>query len=331
MNLAIVLLNWNGEKLLKKFLPSLVNYSSKSKIYIVDNGSTDGSIKYVQNNFRNINCILLDKNYGFSKGYNLGLKNIKADLYCLINTDVEVTENWIKPVLNRFKSDINMKIAQPKLLNYNNKKCFEYSGAAGGYIDSFGYTFCRGRIFSTIERDNNQYNKNVELFWASGACMFIRSEVWNELNGFDEDLFAHFEEIDLCWRAFNKGYKTYFIYESKVFHVGAASLKISTFKWYLNFRNSLIVLLKNLPQKDLIKILTIRIILDIVAAYRFLFLGKIKLFFAIFKAHIYFLKNFKQHYKKRITIEPKDKYWKVKSIIWEYFINGNKFFTKLLQ
>ena len=331
MNLAIVLLNWNGEKLLKRFLPTLVKYSSKSNIYIIDNGSNDNSINYVKINFKKIKCILLKKNYGFSKGYNLGLKNINADLYCLINTDVEVTNNWLNPVIKLFKSNINISIAQPKILNYYKKDYFEYSGAAGGYIDSHGYPFCRGRIFSTIEKDHEQYNDNQKIFWASGACIFIRSKVWDELNGFDEDLFAHFEEIDFCWRAFNKNYNTFFISESKVFHLGAASLKISTFKWYLNFRNSLTVLVKNLPSKDLFRILFVRIILDIIAAYRFLIMGNLKLFISIFKAHIYLLLNFKRFYKKRSNILPKYRYWKVKSIVWDYFIKKKKIFTKLSQ
>ena len=331
MNLAIVLLNWNGEKLLKRFLPTLVKYSSKSKIYIIDNGSNDNSINYVKTNFKKIKCILLKKNYGFSKGYNLGLKNINADLYCLINTDVEVTNNWLNPVIKLFQSNINISIAQPKILNYNKKDYFEYSGAAGGYIDSYGYPFCRGRIFSTIEKDHEQYNDNQKIFWASGACIFIRSKIWGELNGFDEDLFAHFEEIDFCWRAFNKNYNTFFISESKVFHLGAASLKISTFKWYLNFRNSLTVLVKNLPNKDLFRILFVRIILDIIAAYRFLIMGNLKLFISIFKAHIYLLLNFKRFYKKRSNILPKYRYWKVKSIVWDYFIKKKKIFTKLSQ
>ncbi len=331
MNIAIVILNWNGEELLKRFLPHLVKYSSKSKIYIIDNGSNDNSINYVKINFKKIKCILLKKNYGFSKGYNLGLKNINADLYCLINTDVEVTSNWLKPIIKIFESNIDVSIAQPKILNHNKKDYFEYAGAAGGYIDSYGYAFCRGRIFSTIEKDLDQYNDNQKIFWASGACIFIRSKTWNELDGFDEDLFAHFEEIDFCWRAFNKNYNTFFISDSKVFHIGAASIKISTFKWYLNFRNSLIVLVKNLPKKDLFRTLFIRIILDIIAAYRFLIMGNLNLFISIFKAHIYLLLNFSKYYKKRSNAVSKYRYWRVKSIVWEYFVKKKKIFTKLSQ
>ena len=331
MNIAIVILNWNGEKLLKRFLPTLVKYSSKSKIYIIDNGSNDNSINYVKINFKKIKCILLKKNYGFSEGYNLGLKNINADLYCLINTDVEVTSNWLKPIIKIFESNIDVSIAQPKILNHNKKDYFEYAGAAGGYIDSYGYPFCRGRIFSTIEKDFDQYNDNQKIFWASGACMFIRSKTWNELNGFDEDLFAHFEEIDFCWRAFNKNYNTFFISDSKVFHIGAASIKISTFKWYLNFRNSLIVLVKNLPKKDLFRTLFIRIILDIIAAYRFLIMGNLNIFISIFKAHIYLLLNFRKYYKKRSNMVSKFRYWRIKSIVWEYFVKKKKIFTKLSQ
>ena len=331
MNLAIVILNWNGEKLLKRFLPTLVKYSSKSRIYIIDNGSNDSSIDYIKINFKKIKCIQLKTNYGFSKGYNLGLKNINADLYCLINTDVEVTTNWLKPIIKIFKSNNDISIAQPKILNYNKKDYFEYAGAAGGYIDSYGYPFCRGRIFSTIEKDFDQYNDNQKIFWASGACIFIRSKIWNELNGFDEDLFAHFEEIDFCWRAFNRNYNTFFISDSNVFHLGAASIKISTFKWYLNFRNSLLVLVKNLPKKDLFRILFVRIILDMIAAYRFLIMGNLKLFISIFKAHIYLLLNFRKYYKKRSNVVSNYRYWRVKSIVWEYFIKKKKIFTKLSQ
>tara|TARA_B100001057_G_scaffold501242_1_gene622377 strand:- start:5093 stop:6103 length:1011 start_codon:yes stop_codon:yes gene_type:complete len=331
VNIAIVLLNWNGEKLLRRFLPTLVTNSLKAKIYVIDNGSSDNSVKYIKNNFQNIKCIVLKKNYGFAEGYNLGLKNINADLFCLINSDIEVTKNWLEPVIRLFKSDTDISIAQPKILNYNKKNFFEYSGAAGGYIDSYGYAFCRGRIFSTLERDQNQYNDKKRIFWASGACIFIRSKLWKNLNGFDKDLFAHFEEIDFCWRAFNRGHKNYYIPNSKVFHIGAASLKVSYFKWYLNFRNSLIVMLKNLPEKDLFKILATRLFLDIIAALRFLFKGKLKIFLAIFKSHIYFYKNYKKHYKKRENKITENQYWKVRSIVWEYFIKKNKIFSSLSQ
>jgi len=329
MNIAIALLNWNGEKLLKTFLPILYNYSNDSDIYIIDNNSSDKSIEYIKSNFPNIKCILLDKNYGFAEGYNRGLENINADVFCLLNTDVEVTENWLDPVYKIFSTNNNISIAQPIILDYNNRNKFEYAGAAGGFIDFFGYTYCRGRIFDSIEENNNQYNNNHEIFWASGACFFIRKDTWISLNGFDNDFFAHFEEIDLCWRAFNQNLKTVLIGESKVYHIGGATLPKSGYKWFLNFRNSLILLTKNLPVKYLFGILFIRLILDFIASLKFIINGRFIPVFSIVRAHFSYYINFRSHYNKRVLIKNKNNYWSTKSVIWSYFIKKDQIFTKI--
>tara|TARA_B100000686_G_C16806044_1_gene990513 strand:+ start:9449 stop:10444 length:996 start_codon:yes stop_codon:yes gene_type:complete len=331
MKIAIVLINWNGEKLLRKFLPRLIKYSDNASIYIIDNNSTDNSVKFVKSNFSEIIMICHDKNLGFAEGYNKGLMNINADIYCLINNDVEVSKDWLRPIIKSFKENPELAIAQPKILDYNNRNIFEYAGAAGGYIDSYGYPYCRGRIFNTIEKDISQYNHFHKVFWASGACFFIKSSVWKDLNGFDIDYFAHFEEIDLCWRAFNKDYLVGSIGLSKVYHIGAATLKVSEKKWYLNYRNSLILILKNLPKENLIKVFFVRTILDIISGFRFILIGNFNAFVGFFKAYINFYFNFYKYYKKRKNISSSNKnYWNIKSIVWLYFIKKKRIFSKLL-
>ena len=225
--IAVVVLNWNGAKLLEQFLPSVVAYSDEAKIYLVDNASTDNSIAVVKEKFPLVTIIQNDGNYGFAKGYNLALQQVGEEYYALVNSDIEVTENWLAPTLSIFETEPNVGIIQPKILDFKNKEYFEYAGAAGGFIDQFGYPYCRGRVFETIEKDNGQYNDEVEIFWASGACFFIRKEVYQKLNGFDGDFFAHQEEIDLCWRAFNLGYKAKYTSSSVVYHVGGATLNES--------------------------------------------------------------------------------------------------------
>jgi len=330
MKIAVVLLNWNGEKLLNLFLPTLVKNTNSSDIYVIDNNSHDNSIKYIKSNFPNIKCILLKQNYGFADGYNKGLSEINADVFCLLNTDVEVTEDWLKPIYEVFNKNKDVSIAQPNILDYNNRKSFEYSGAAGGYIDFYGYPYCRGRIFDFVEDDLGQYDNNENIFWASGACFFIRKKVWISLGGFDNDFFAHFEEIDLCWRAFNNSFKAVSIGESKVYHIGGGTLPKSGFKWYLNFRNSLILLTKNLPKKYLFKTLFIRLILDFFASFRFLIKGEFIPIISIIRAHISFYISFRSHYKKRtLNYINKNNYWSIKSIVWAYFIKKQRIFTKL--
>ena len=321
MKLAIVILNWNGKKLLEVFLPSVIRYSSDNEIYVVDNGSTDSSIKFLELNYPNINCIQLNRNLGFAAGYNESLKQIKADIYCLLNSDVEVTKNWLSPIIDVFKNEDNTHIIQPKILDYKKKNYFEYSGAAGGFIDKLGYPYCRGRIFNTIEEDRGQYNDRTEIFWASGACLFISAKCYKDLGGFDNTFFAHMEEIDLCWRAINKGYKIEYIGNSTVYHVGGASLdNTNPKKTYLNFRNSLYLLVKN-SQYQLIIIIYFRLLLDGLAGLKFLFQGKLNHTFAIIKAHCSFYKALPRLLKfRRKSIKTSKSENLLPSIVWSYFI-----------
>lgn len=328
MNCAVVLLNWNGLTLLQQFLPNVVAFSKDATIYVADNNSTDVSKSYVENNYPNVRWIQLNDNYGYAKGYNEALKFVNEDIICLLNTDVEVTENWLPPILNLFQTNEGIGIVQPKILDFNNKTSFEYAGAAGGYIDKYGFPFCRGRIFDTIEVDQNQY-ASEEIFWASGACFFIRKETFEALHGFDEDFFAHQEEIDLCWRAFNKNIKTYYCAESTIYHVGGSTLnKVNPQKTFLNFRNSLYMLYKNLPVKNRFKTIFIRLCLDGVAGVKFMFSFKPLHTFAIVKAHFAFYAHLRI-LKKKQAYEPKNNYYKVTNIVSDYFVKGLKKFTEL--
>lgn len=225
MKTAIVILNWNGKKWLKAFLPSLLKYSEQADIYVIDNASTDDDVEFLATNFPTVKVIQNAQNYGFAGGYNEGLKHISADLFCLLNSDVEVSEGWLPPVLDLFNQDETLAAVQPKILDYNQKDQFEYAGAAGGFLDNLGYPFCRGRIFWKLEKDQHQYDDILPIFWASGACLFIRSEVFWKVGGFDADFFAHMEEIDLCWRLQNLGYKILYCGHSTVYHVGGGTLQ----------------------------------------------------------------------------------------------------------
>ena len=331
MEIAVVVLNWNGKKLLEQFLPSLVAFSKEATVYVIDNASTDDSVDFIKSNFPSVTTILNDANYGFAEGYNRGLKGIKATFFALVNTDVEVTENWLQPLINIFNTEPNTAIIQPKILDYKRKNYFEYAGAAGGFIDSYGFPFCRGRIFDTIEKDNGQYNDDCEIFWASGACLVIRSAVFNELNGFDIDFFAHQEEIDLCWRAFNLGYTIKYTSKSVVYHIGGATLeKSNPKKTELNFRNSLFMLVKNLPKEKLYFSLFKRMLFDGVAGIYFLFQGKFSHFIAVIKAHIAFYCQWGSMMKKRTGVKNTN-YYKIKSVVFAYYINNGTIFEKLLR
>lgn len=324
--IAVVILNWNGAKLLEQFLPSIVSFSDEATIYVADNASTDTSIEVVKSKFPSVKIIQNDANYGFANGYNVALKNVEEDYYCLLNSDVEVTANWLTPILSTFENEKEIAIIQPKILDFKNKELFEYAGAAGGFIDKYGYPFCRGRIFDTIEKDLNQYDDEREIFWATGACFFVRKEVYRKLNGFDGDFFAHQEEIDLCWRAFNLGYKAKYIYKSVVYHVGGATLNEGNpRKTFLNFRNSLLMLLKNLPKNQLFSIIFIRLVLDGIAGIQFIVKGKFKHCFAIVKAHYSFFGLISRNLKKRNTIQ-KPNYYHTKSIVYRYFVKNGKVF-----
>jgi GT2 family glycosyltransferase len=318
--IAVVILNWNGASLLKQFLPSVIEYSQDASIYVIDNASTDNSVELLKKEFPSIQIIINKDNYGFAKGYNEGLRTIKEPYLALVNSDIEVTENWLKPIIRIFDNELNTAIIQPKILDYKKKTDFEYAGAAGGFIDKYGFPYCRGRIFEKLEKDNGQYNDEVEIFWASGACFFIRNSVFNKLNGFDNDFFAHQEEIDLCWRSFNDGNIAKYCGSSTVYHVGGATLDSgSPKKTFLNFRNSLFMLTKNLPRKNLLSILFIRLLLDGIASIRFLTQGKFKHIIAILKAHYSFYIGFRKHLKKRKE-RNKNNYFKTNSIVYQYFV-----------
>ena len=331
MKIAVVILNWNGVLLLEQFLPSVLKYSPEATIYVADNASTDASISFVTKHFPSVKIIQNSGNLGFAGGYNEALKHVDAELYALVNSDIEVTENWLQPILKTFDSEPTTAIIQPKILDLKNKEYFEYAGAAGGFIDQYGYPYCRGRIFDTVEKDNGQYNDNITIFWASGACFFIRSTVYKDLDGFDADFFAHQEEIDLCWRAFNKGYQIKYISQSVVYHVGGATLQQGNpRKTFLNFRNSLLMLTKNLPEHRLFLVLFSRMLLDSIAGIQFLMKGKFSHFLAILKAHFSFYRLFYFHYKKRTKFQ-KYKYYDIKSIVYSYFVKKIVVFNDLFR
>jgi GT2 family glycosyltransferase len=331
MKIAVVILNWNGKQLLEQFLPSVIQFSKEATVYVADNASTDDSVAFVQTNFPTVSIVVNATNTGYAGGYNEALQHIEADVYALVNSDIEVSENWLQPIIHTFQNEPSTAIIQPKILDFKNKDYFEYAGAAGGFIDQYGYPFCRGRIFDTLEKDNGQYDSNQEIFWASGACFFIRSAVYKELNGFDSSFFAHQEEIDLCWRAINKGYSIQYLFESKVYHVGGATLQQGNpKKTELNFRNSLLMLTKNLPKKNLYRVLFIRMVLDGIAGVKFLLEGQPKHIVAILKAHFAFYRLFKANYNKRDSYQQ-PKYYFIKNIVFSYYIQKKLFFSNLFR
>ena len=332
MRFAIVILNWNGEVLLERYLPSVIQYSGDADIYMADNASTDRSVDFVKSNFPQIKIIQNSVNGGFAKGYNDALRSVDADVFCLLNSDVEVTENWLEPIKDGFKTLKDAAIIQPKILDLMRKEYFEYAGAAGGFIDQLGYPFCRGRIFQELEKDTGQYDDIKEIFWATGACMFIKSEVYRSLDGFDEDYFAHQEEVDLCWRAKNEGYKVYYIGASKVYHLGGSTISnMNPKKTYVNFRNSLFSITKNLPRRKALLIIFLRLLLDAVAGIRFIFQFKFKHCFAIIKAHLAFYVKFRRMYRKREKHNFIKKYYITKSIVWSHFVHHVKNFNILVK
>lgn len=332
MKTAIVILNWNGRPMLERFLPSVVaNSSTDAEIIIADNGSTDDSIAFLKKNYPSLRLILMDRNYGFAEGYNKALSQIDADYYVLLNDDVEVTPDWDRKVTALMDADTKIAAAQPKLLMFDQRDHFEYAGGAGGFIDKLGYPFCRGRIFSSIERDTGQYEDTREVFWATGAALFVRASVWKELGGLDGDFFAHMEEIDFCWRAQNHGYKIIATSDTQVFHVGGGTLpKSSPLKTLLNFRNNLAMLYKNLPDKRLHRVIRTRIVLDWVAALSFLFQGKMGETIAVFKAHSEFRKWKPMLQIKREAINPNEvPHILQRSLLVEYHLRHHRSFPQL--
>jgi len=323
-DIAIVILNWNGKALLEQFLPSVVAHSGKAKIYVADNASTDDSVRFVTENFPEVNIIQNTENGGYAKGYNDALQHIEEPIFCLLNNDIEVTPNWLQPILDTYNLQTDTAIIQPKLLDYNSKSHFEYAGAAGGFIDKYGYPYCRGRIFQTIEKDNGQYDDTTPIFWASGACFFIKKSVFEELQGFDESFFAHMEEIDLCWRAFNKNHQCSYVGASTVFHLGGATLQNThPKKTYLNFRNSLFTLTKN-TNSNVVGRIFFRLVLDGIAALRFLLHWQPLHAFSVLKAHFNFYAALPQLLKQRKGLNQLPNYFKHKSIVWLYFIKKKR-------
>jgi len=332
LKIAIVILNWNGKPLLEKYLPYVVKFSKGFDIYVVDNASDDDSVTFLKVNFPSVGIIQNSENGGFAKGYNDGLKHIDADIYCLLNSDIEVTPNWLNPVERIFVENDKVAILQPKILDLRKRDYFEYAGAAGGFIDQLGYPFCRGRIFQSLEKDSGQYDDDREIFWATGACMFIRKEVFAELGGFDEDYFAHQEEVDLCWGAKNLGHVVYFTGQSHVFHLGGSTLNnMNPKKTYLNFRNSLFSITKNLPRRKAIVIIFIRLILDGIAALRFILQFKLNHCFAILRAHLSFYRQFRKMYRKREKANFIINYYTTKSIVWSHFVHQINNFNALVK
>ena len=329
MKTAVVILNWNGKALLEKFLPLVVLHSQSADIYLADNASSDDSVEFVATVYPQIKIIQNSGNLGYASGYNQALKHVNADLLVLLNSDVEVTANWLEPVISLFEKEPQTAIAQPKLLDFKNKEYFEYAGAAGGFIDRYGFPFCRGRIFDSLEKDSGQYDDVETIFWASGACFFIRESVFDSLGGFDDRFFAHQEEIDLCWRAFNAGFVSRYVSESVVYHVGGATLKEgSPKKTYLNFRNSLLMLHKNLPAGKRFSIIFIRMVFDGIAAIRFLSQGKSAHFIAVAKSHF----NFYGHlfpFGKKKNFRGKSNYFKIKSIVYDHFVRSKSKYPEL--
>lgn len=299
MNVKVVILNWNGREHLAHFLPSVVRCSPEGSVVVADNGSTDDSLEFLQNYFPQVEVLCLDRNYGYAGGYNRALAQIEADAYVLLNSDVEVVDGWLIPMLERLEDDPRVAILSPRILSYDRPSHFEYAGAAGGFMDCFGYPFCRGRILDTLEEDHGQYNQACEVFWASGACMLIRSSVFKDLGGFDADFFAHMEEIDLCWRAQLRGHKVMVEPAARVFHLGGGTLpNNSPRKLYLNYRNNLAMLYKNLSASSLFGVLFSRMVLDGLSALVFLAQGRMDFFRVVWQAHLDF-------HKWRADLKPK--------------------------
>jgi GT2 family glycosyltransferase len=327
---AVVILNYNGEKLLQQFLPSVIQYSSEAEIIIADNNSSDRSISFVQQTFPQIRIIQLDRNYGFCGGYNRALQLVVANYYVLLNSDIEVTSQWLDPMISLLDNDPSVAAVQPKVLSYHNKNKFEHAGAAGGFIDALGYPFCRGRIFDYVEEDQGQYNDQCEVFWATGACLMIRSEVFKKFGGFDEDFFAHMEEIDLCWKLQRTGQKVFYCGKSTIYHVGAGTLSYSNpKKVFLNFRNGLSLLFKHLNAGELLYKLPLRILLDVIAAFQFLIKGEARSFAAVIRAQGKFLFNLGSDLKKRREVRKAFPGYSNAmiykgSVVLDYFLKGKR-------
>lgn len=329
---AIVILNWNGKEFLKQFLPGVIRYSKDvADVIVADNDSSDDSVEFLKGSFPEVRVIRNSENGGYAKGYNDALAQVDARYYVLLNSDIEVNDHWIDPVIGLMERDPSIAACQPKLLSFYKRDHFEYAGAAGGFIDRFGYPFCRGRIFQSMEKDEGQYDDVREVFWATGACMFVRADVYHELGGLDERFFAHMEEIDFCWRAKRKGYRIFFCPDSKVFHVGGGTLpKRSWKKTYLNMRNNNIMLFKNLPSHRLWRVFIARLVLDGIAALKFLIDGGVMDMWAVIRAHGSFYAMIPALKRERGQDYPSDiSCMYRKNLVFEYFILKRRRFSQL--
>jgi len=337
--IAIVILNWNGAKLLQQFLPSIIEFSKgdSTDIVLADNGSTDDSLQILQNQFPEVKILDLKQNYGFARGYNEALKQTDAEYFVILNSDVEVTSGWLDEPIRLMENDSSIAAVQPKILSYHQKTHFEYAGAAGGFIDRFGYPFCRGRIFNEVEEDRGQYNDSCDIFWATGACMFVRAKCFHEVGGFDADFWAHMEEIDLCWRLKNRGYRIVYTSESTVYHVGGGTLSYDNpRKLYLNFRNNLWLLYKNLPLGQLFPIIFIRMALDGIAAVKLLAEFNLNGILSVLKAHFHFYRSIPSLNRKRKQARqaghlsaPAEKIHR--SIVFQFYIRNRKTYSALIE
>lgn len=340
---AIVILNYNGSKLLTDYLPPLIeNTPFGIDIYVIDNGSNDNSLEILSRFSQKVKVISLSENLGFAEGYNRGLKSVRAKYFALINSDILVKDDWLSPIINAMETEEKIGVCQPKILSVKAPDHFEYAGAAGGFIDHWGYPFCRGRLFTHVEMDQGQYNTNLQVFWASGAAFVIRSDIFQLLKGFDGDFFAHMEEIDLCWRVQRLGYKIYCLPLNKVFHLGGGTLTYGNpEKTYLNFRNSLSMMLKNLPQHQIVFRLFIRMVLDGIAGIKFLSQGQFLHFIAVIRAHFSFYSLLAKNLQKRQALKKFYKTYTCSaqsiygifqgSIIWHFFIRKKSSFDEIKE
>ena len=339
--IAIVILNWNGRQHLEKFLPSVVaglmdpsNDGLQVEVIVADNASTDDSVNFLRQHYPTLRIIQSDRNYGFARGYNEALRQVNSDYYVLLNSDVEVDRGWIRPIIDLMEGDASIGACQPKIRMYADRAYFEYAGAAGGWIDHLGYPFARGRIFDVCEKDQGQYDQATAIFWASGAAMFVRAELYHRLGGLDSYFFAHQEEIDLCWRIQLAGYRVYACPASVVYHLGGGTLpKGNERKVFLNFRNNLIMLAKNLPLGQLIWKMPLRLLLDVISAWKSLLAGEAIYFWAILEAHFGLCKWFL--FKRKYSVFPQQRGtgrqgWYRRSIVWQYFVGGKKTFTEIM-
>ena len=334
---AIVILNWNGVEMLTRFLPNVLDYSrGEAVVYVADNASTDNSLEVLKMHFPEVRVIVLEKNWGFAEGYNRALGQIDAEYYVLLNSDVEVSHHWLTPLIEFMDNHADVAACQPKLLSMKNRDAFEYAGACGGFIDRYGYPFCRGRIFDTVESDDGQYDYAAEVLWATGACMVVRASDFKEAGGFDARFFAHSEEIDLCWRMRLMGKKIYCIPDSFVYHIGGGTLpKNNPMKTYLNFRNNLTMLYKNLPDGELRHVMRVRLFLDYVAAFQALLSGRVGDFKAIINGRKAFKKWLPEYREVRREVQGRRVVRDVTgvyrhSILWQYYAKGHKKYAEIL-